>query len=485
MYHNKGNAVTTMSLDAPPFLHAVGGSLGSAIALLLFYPLERARVELQTTHGKCNAEQVSSSTPLPPQDINDRVNPLQAVEKQGTPRSSAGAVVSDLSIEHTVNKRIPAENKSTKSVSGGEVLSEIGNNEKQKTHVDSFQHGTSISAASSNEVLETASLSLSSTQITCKNKLGLLACIYQLRQRKQLYSGVKPVVTTLAISNFIFFYCHSFLKQFMLSSTLQQRGGSKSSTKTLHLSLLASSLAGMLNVLLTNPLWVANLRIVTAGNNNSHNKQQNHRSLWREVKDIIQTEGWEHLWNGTPASLLLVSNPVIQFVAYEHLKNRLLSIIHKSDINGGNSGIIGGVKRSGLKPLEAFLLGAIAKAISTVLTYPLQLAQTVLRVQKQDLKIASKERNTETASNVIESGKDIEASKCRNRQPTYKSTVDCLLRIYQHKGIEGWFAGMRTKLLQTVLTAAFTFLTYEQIIRVILAAHQSLLHKRDCKHKNH
>jgi hypothetical protein len=32
-----------------PLAHAVGGSLGSALALLLLYPLERARIELQSS----------------------------------------------------------------------------------------------------------------------------------------------------------------------------------------------------------------------------------------------------------------------------------------------------------------------------------------------------------------------------------------------------------------------------------------------------
>jgi hypothetical protein len=32
---------------APPIVHALGGSIGSALALLLFYPLERARIEMQ------------------------------------------------------------------------------------------------------------------------------------------------------------------------------------------------------------------------------------------------------------------------------------------------------------------------------------------------------------------------------------------------------------------------------------------------------
>ena len=45
----------------------------------------------------------------------------------------------------------------------------------------------------------------------------------------------------------------------------------------------------------------------------------------------------------------------------------------------------------------------------------------------------------------------------------------CLLHIYRERGWRAWFAGMEAKLLQTVLTAAFQLMTYEQIVRVLSA----------------
>jgi len=125
----------------------------------------------------------------------------------------------------------------------------------------------------------------------------------------------------------------------------------------------------------------------------------------------------------------LVSNPVIQFFCYEQFKKARLSK-HSQD---GNS----------LSPAEAFLTGALAKGIATVTTYPLQLTQSVLRLQRT-------------------------SEDC---QESTKGTWDCLVRIYKRDGLEGLFSGMRAKLLQTVLTAAFTFLTYEQILRAVYAAH--------------
>ena len=79
------------------------------------------------------------------------------------------------------------------------------------------------------------------------------------------------------------------------------------------------------------------------------------------------SEGLESLWGGTVASLILVSNPAIKFTVYEYLKRFLL------------------VKRSSasqLSPYQAFLVGALASAAATVITYPVQVVQAHSRVTK-------------------------------------------------------------------------------------------------------
>ena len=135
------------------------------------------------------------------------------------------------------------------------------------------------------------------------------------------------------------------------------------------------------------------------------------------------------------------------------------------------------------KAHEPFFLGAIAKAISTVLTYPMQLAQTMLRVQKQAEKSLQ-----ESANGNDEDEEGYQAAKSKklatDATRTYKSTLDCLIQIYRRKGLQGWFAGMKTKLLQTVLTAALTFLTYEQIIKALVSVHRALLNNKGATRLN-
>ena len=230
---------------------------------------------------------------------------------------------------------------------------------------------------------------------------GLLPTLARLYDTRELYQGAGSVVITLATSSFVFFYAHQLLHDILVRRKYK---------KTAVLSLLGSSLAGIVNVLITNPMWVANMKIVKGSK----------ASLWRELQHIVQSDGWKSLWNGTGASLLLVSNPVLQFFVYEQVKASRLKT------------------RVALSPIEAFCIGALAKAIATIATYPLQLAQVLLRLRKGV--------GTDTG------------------------TWDCLKHQFDRGGVKALYTGMNAKLLQTVLTAAFTFLTYEQILRAVRAA---------------
>ena len=49
----------------------------------------------------------------------------------------------------------------------------------------------------------------------------------------------------------------------------------------------------------------------------------------------------------------------------------------------------------------------------------------------------------------------------------YNGMIDCLYKQYTHGGFVSLFQGMNSKLLQTVLSSAFTFLTYEQILALV------------------
>jgi solute carrier family 25 (peroxisomal adenine nucleotide transporter), member 17 len=363
-------------LMIPPIFHAISGALGGSLALLLFYPLERARIEMQRNLSKehdfisGDRHDLIDGNACPSYLENDSVGRGGGFTK----KAAAGALGDSWSMES----------------------SEIGSDstddfQDAKSHID--------------EIYTTLTLS---------------ECVRRLWKGNTLYRGVAPIVTTLAVSNFVFFYVNELMKRMMCQRTRN------SSTNR----LLASCLAGICNVLLTNPLWVANLRIVTGKSQSSQ--------LFSEVLHVARVNGISNLWSGTGASLLLVSNPIVQFFLYDTLKSRQAL---------RNSGRI--------TPMQSFVTGAVAKAIATVVTYPLQVAQTVLRMQERPKATEQCEADT-------------------SGHQRYGGLWDCMVKVYGRDGVTGLFTGMRAKLLQTVLTAAFTFLTYEQIVTALVGAHQAL-----------
>lgn len=229
------------------------------------------------------------------------------------------------------------------------------------------------------------------------------------------YRGWFPVICSLCCSNFVYFYCFHSLK----ASWLRGKQSSPS------VDLLIGIAAGVVNVLVTTPLWVVNTRLKLQGSKfrNADIHPTNYSGIFDAFTQIIRDEGVGALWNGTLPSLLLVLNPAIQFMIYEGLKRQLRK----------------GVPRE-LSSSEVFIIGAVAKAVATTVTYPLQTIQSILRFGQ-----------------FSESN---EKSKLLSSLRTIKLLLGNRARKF---GILGLFKGLEAKLLQTVLTAALMFLLYEKI----------------------
>uniref|UniRef100_A0A672T289 Peroxisomal membrane protein PMP34-like n=1 Tax=Sinocyclocheilus grahami TaxID=75366 RepID=A0A672T289_SINGR len=208
------------------------------------------------------------------------------------------------------------------------------------------------------------------------------------------YRGWFPVICSLCCSNFVYFYCFHSLKATWLQGQRSTPGRD----------LIIGIAAGVVNVLVTTPLWVVNTRLKLQGAKfrNEDIQPTHYKGITDAFVQIMQQEGVGALWNGTFPSLLLVLNPAVQFMIYEGLKRQLMRGVHRE-----------------LSSVEVFLIGAIAKAIATTITYPLQTVQSVLRVRPA--------------------------------------------KYIWKWGVLGLFKGLEAKLLQTVLTAALMFLLYEKI----------------------
>ena len=612
----------------PPIVHAIGGAIGSALSLLMFYPLERIRVEMMNSAGQISninsdnseeeheEEEEGTSTEIENVDVNttgaisssrtnldtdlrlpsldtarqdddgqkdeDESQYDKAAENDdgddkddddddealgvksiaSSSKASAGLETTSsydmlLSATTSVSTTRHADTPSGKdSHHSSPSLSEVSSSsssceeeqvmdlrpanesnknltarqssasEEETTRISNTTNAPDVSTSSvsnddtSHHANASGTTANSNINNNFERRMSMWQCFCNLYQRKELYKGVIPVLCTLAISNFVYFYSHEILKQWlvqnwsrcrrmllmrnrrlpppMLASTTRMTttttstailnngttareitttttttssDETPSSKRQLILrSFLASTLAGVVNVLLTNPLWVANLRIMQ-GQQDDPQQQQPRTSLLSEIQYILQHEGIAKLWSGTLTSLLLVSNPTIQHSLYECMKHSLLMHRRKSATMAQTRFGVWSMKEkkmiSSLYPLETFLIGAFAKTVATVVTYPLQLAQVLIRFQKQ-------RRGTEASdSGGDDSGpdqqqridEDDDGGTCDTVY--YKGTWDCITRLYRKGGFRALFVGMDAKLTQTVLTAAFTFLTYEQIVALV------------------
>lgn len=242
-----------------------------------------------------------------------------------------------------------------------------------------------------------------------------------------LYRGLEPVLYSLFTSGFVYFYSFHGLRRI---------AGEKTALKDLAI----GAVAGAINVLTTTPLWVANTRIKMQGTRSLLDKKQNkdnrndctddddnnvthYKCLTDGLVKIVQHEGPAALWSGTIPSLVLVTNPAVQFMIFEMLKRNLKQMLEQKE----------------LSPFHVFALGAISKSVSTVLSYPLQVVQSKKRYGSPDVKNKSM---SEILGDLVKSG-----------------------TLYK---------GMEAKLMQTVMTTALMYVFYERIYSFVTKVSKSI-----------
>lgn len=486
--------------------------MGSALAILLCYPLERVRLELQSRvdctssvePGQCtsgrndgNLSNLHSSLRVMATESDLLEIQVEEVISNNASANSQREVKHDETLatpdSPTESFELVPSIKSFDAASLGTLSYDEGGYDNEEIPCESLveraqQFDSSDTNSAPIVVCSTGTSHEGDTEpsrstsrhgsIPTRSHETIAQCLLRLQAEGSLYKGASHMVTTLMISNAIFFYSLQVIRRRL--SSLGKNNGSRqlelrhplssflhiiSTTSNIGKSLISSTLAGCINVLLTNPLWVASLRVM------EEDKTQKRQNIWKIMYQIVQNEGVSQLWNGTYTSLLLVSNPIIQHFAYEQFRFWLLKGCRKqpfsSSKNGSSSNISYGgggnavsLKAASLTPLEAFVCGALAKTVATVITYPLQLAQTLLRLQKKS--------SPSPITNNTDYGGEV----------YHRGTFDCLYKQFSSGGIRALFHGMNAKMLQTVLTAAFTFLTYEQILTRVGRIYDALGYSR-------
>ena len=114
------------------------------------------------------------------------------------------------------------------------------------------------------------------------------------------YRGVTPLVIGNCIAYGIYFVAYEKLKVLLHTDA-----------KSMISIIQSSGLAGVISSVFTNPFYVLQTRQSKEGGSLAHIGSK-----------MIAEEGLMALWKGLLASLILVSNPIIQFAVYEWLKKK-------------------------------------------------------------------------------------------------------------------------------------------------------------------
>jgi adenine nucleotide transporter 17 len=233
--------------------------------------------------------------------------------------------------------------------------------------------------------------------------LGALLQLALAEGRAGLFAGLRPACASLFAGNLLFYAFYAALRDAALRRSGRRHLGGAAA-------LPISAAAGALNVLLTNPAWVLVTRLQA-------NAAAGRRSAAEEALALYRSGGLGAFWAGAGPSLVMVSNPVIQFAVYEWLAAR----------GGGGGG--GGA--------ATFARAAAAKLAATLVTYPY-------------LVIKSRQQAGGRAA--------VAAAGGPQRGPLAE-----LLFLARAEGLGGLYAGLDSKLLQTVLAAAILFSSKESM----------------------
>ena len=183
-------------------------------------------------------------------------------------------------------------------------------------------------------------------------------------------------------------------------------------------------------------------------------------------KTFLETTGavWEEnglagFWRGVVPSLIMVSNPALQYAFYESASDAFRRRRAKAQRKVAGSIPSGARDSRALTTWEVFVAASLAKMGATVLTYPVLLVKTRLQ--------ASKGKRSKPADDKEDDPATLERE---GSSAPYDGAFDALRRIAREEGVAAFYRGMGTKMTQTVFAAALMFVTKEEIAKAVRAA---------------
>ncbi|XP_066158239.1 solute carrier family 25 member 32 isoform X1 [Euwallacea fornicatus] len=228
---------------------------------------------------------------------------------------------------------------------------------------------------------------------------------------KGLYRGVAPNVWGSGSAWGFYFLFYNSIKNWIQKGDSHCPLGPK-------WHMLAAAEAGVLTLLVTNPIWVVKTRLCLQYGISgavSSDTAVWYNGMADALVKIYQTEGIRGLYRGFVPGMFGVVHGAIQFMTYEEMKsfyNRSRMLPYDNKLATG----------------EYLGFAAISKLIAAASTYPYQ----VLRTRLQD------------------------------QHHHYKGTWDCVQKTWKYEGPKGFYKGLAPYLLHVTPNICLVMLVYEK-----------------------
>lgn len=250
---------------------------------------------------------------------------------------------------------------------------------------------------------------------------GGIRLIYKQEGLRGLYRGVTPNLIGSGSSWGLYFLFYNTLKSYV-------RKQDENLGPTLH--ILCASQAGVLTLLLTNPIWLIKTRLclqsTDGGTGNLYKlpEYKVYHSMSDAIRKIYISEGLRGFYRGLIPGLFGVSHGAVQFMTYEELKN-YYNEKYKDNRN------------EKLDVLEYLVFAAVSKTIAVSVTYPYQVLRARIQSQHQ----------------------------------RYTSIFDCIRRTWRYEGVVGFYKGLGTNLIRVTPATMITFVIYEKVSQYLMKNH--------------
>jgi len=221
------------------------------------------------------------------------------------------------------------------------------------------------------------------------------------------FRGVSAKSAETSVKNFVYFYIYDALNT---SAKLRWK-------LTTPMKLLLGYTAGVGTTTLTMPLEVlaTKVQVASAG-----------KGALAVLRATLDKEGLRGFFRGYWFNVLLCVNPAISNTCFDKLKAAILRYEATQWRKMGKSFTFQTYPT--LNPGQAFMLGAVAKGIATIVTFPLVRIKT-----------------------MMQAGKDLQR---KEKSPSEESPLEILAQLYR---------GIGSALMKSVLQAALLYMTKDQI----------------------